>query len=103
MWLHYRSGAYDALGQVAGEVVLERGAHAGDEVLAELREVNRLLVEDVTPEEREQFREWLKTAAQRAATAAKEGGFMGFRAELVSEGERQMLDKLAEVLGSGDD
>ena len=74
-----------------------KGRDAGEEVLAELREVNRLLVAKITPEEREQFREWLKTAAQRAATAAKEGGFFGFRAELVSEREQQMLDRLAEV------
>jgi hypothetical protein len=74
-----------------------KGRDAGEEVLTELREVNRLLVEKITPEEREQFREWLKTAAQRAATAAKEGGFLGFRAELVSEREQQMLDRLAEV------
>ena len=74
-----------------------KGRDAGEEVLAELRAVNRLLVEKLTPEEREQFREWLKTAAQRAATAAKEGGFLGFRAELVSEREQQMLDRLAEV------
>ena len=74
-----------------------KGRDAGDEVLAELRAVNRLLVDKLTPEERDQFREWLKTAAQRAATAAKEGGFLGFRAELVSEREQQMLDQLAEV------
>jgi hypothetical protein len=77
-----------------------RGKDAGDEILAELRAVNQLLVEQTTPEEREQFREWLKTAAQRAATAAKEGGFLGFRAELVSEREQQMLDRLAEVFHS---
>ena len=74
-----------------------KGRDAGQEVLAELRDVNRLLIDNVTPEEHEQFREWLKTAAQRAATAAKEGGFLGFRAELVSEREQQMLDRLAEV------
>src|SRR5512133_873174 len=74
-----------------------KGRDAGEEVLTELRAVNRLLVDKLTPEEREQFREWLKTAAQRAATAAKEGGFFGFRAELVSEREQQMLDRLAEV------
>ena len=74
-----------------------KGRDAGDEVLTELRGVNRLLVEKATPDEREQFRQWLKTAAQRAAKAAKEGGFLGFRAELVSEREQQMLDRLAEV------
>jgi hypothetical protein len=74
-----------------------KGARASEDILDELRAVNALLVEKVTPEERAEFREWLKTAAQRAATAAKEGGFLGFRAELVSEREQLMLDKLAEV------
>jgi hypothetical protein len=74
-----------------------KGAQAGEEILAELRAVNALLVDKASPEEGEQFREWLKTAAQRAATAAKEGGFLGFRAELVSEREQLMLDRLAEV------
>jgi hypothetical protein len=79
-----------------------RGGQAGEEIFAELRAVNALLVEKLTPEERDQFREWLKTAAQRAATAAKEGGFLGFGAELVSEREQLMLDRLAEVF-HGDD
>jgi hypothetical protein len=74
-----------------------KGAQAGEAILDELRAVNALLVEKTTPEEGDQFREWLKTAAQRTATAAKEGGFMGFRGELVSEREQQMLDRLAEV------
>jgi hypothetical protein len=74
-----------------------KGAQAGEAVLDELRAVNALLVEKATPEEREQFREWLKTTAQNTAKAAKEGGFLGFRAELVSEREQQMLDRLADV------
>ena len=75
-----------------------KGPGAGEEVLEELRAVNAVLVEKTTPEEREQFRDWLRTAAQRAATAAKEGGFLGFHAVRVSEGEQRMLDKLAEAL-----
>ena len=78
-----------------------KGRDAGEEILDELRAVNALLVEKATPEEADQFREWLKTAAQRTATAAKEGGFLGFRAELVSEREQQMLDRLAEVFHDG--
>jgi hypothetical protein len=77
-----------------------KGPGAGEQILDELRAVNALLVEKATPEEADEFREWLKTAAQRAATAAKEGGFLGFRAELVSEREQQMLDRLAEVFHS---
>jgi len=74
-----------------------KGANARGEILDELRAVNALLVEKTTPEETADFRDWLRTAAQRAATAAKEGGFMGFHAERVSEGEQQMLDTLGEV------
>jgi hypothetical protein len=74
-----------------------KGAQARDEVLDELRAVNALLVEKTTPEEADAFREWLKSAAQRAALAAKEGGFLGFNAERVSEGEQQMLDTLAAI------
>jgi hypothetical protein len=74
-----------------------KGAQAREQILDELRAVNALLNEKATPEEAAQFREWLKTAAQRAATAAKEGGFLGFNAERVSEGEQQMLETLGEV------
>jgi hypothetical protein len=77
-----------------------RGALAGEEILEELRAVNRLVTEKAAPEEAEAFREWLLTAAQRAADAAKEGGFLGFHAERVSEGEQRMLDKLREVLSA---
>ena len=34
-----------------------------------------------------------------AADAAKEGGFMGFRAERVSQGEKDMLAQLGSALG----
>jgi hypothetical protein len=74
-----------------------KGADARDEVLDELRAVNALLVEKTTPEERAQFVDWLRTAAQNTATAAKEGGFLGFNAQLVSEREQQMLDTLGEI------
>jgi hypothetical protein len=76
-----------------------KGALAGQEILDELAEVNRIVSAKATPEEADAYRDWLRTAAQEAANAAKEGGFMGFHAVRVSEGEQRMLDKLAEVLG----
>jgi broad specificity phosphatase PhoE len=76
------------------------GATAGVEILDELREVNRIASEKADPDEAAAFREWLLEAAKEAAEAAKEGGFMGFRAERVSEGEQRMLDKLREVLAA---
>jgi hypothetical protein len=75
-----------------------RGAQAGDEILSELSAVNQLLAEKASPEDAQAFRKWLLATAQNVAEAAKEGGFMGFRAERVSEGEERMLDKLREVL-----
>ena len=54
--------------------------------------------EKASPEEAAAFRDWLLAAAKEAADAAKEGGFMGWHAERVSEGEQRMLDRLAEVL-----
>jgi hypothetical protein len=74
-----------------------KGAGARDEILDELRAVYAMLVDKTTPEETDQYREWLKTASQRAALAAKEGGFLGIGAQLVSEREQQMLDTLAEI------
>jgi hypothetical protein len=75
-----------------------KGALAGQEILEELAGVNRIVSSKAAPEEADAYRDWLETAAQEAANAAKEGGFLGFRAERVSEGEQRMLDKLAEVL-----
>jgi hypothetical protein len=75
-----------------------KGALAGQEILDELTDVNRIVSAKGTPEEADAYREWLRTAAQEAANAAKEGGFFGFHAVRVSEGEQRMLDKLGEVL-----
>jgi hypothetical protein len=77
-----------------------RGRDARDEILDELRAVNAMLVAKTTAAETEQFREWLRTAAQAAALAAKEGGFLGFNAQRVSEGEQQMLEVLGGIFGS---
>ena len=71
----------------------------GQQVLEELRAVNEIVTAKATPEEAEAFRAWLLTAAQAAADAGKEGGFLGFGAEQVSAGERQMLDQVRAVLG----
>lgn len=76
------------------------GATAGVEILDELREVNRIVSEKATPDEAAAYRDWLHAAAKEAAEAAKEGGFLGFHAERVSEGEQRMLDKLAEALSA---
>jgi len=75
-----------------------RGALAGQEILDELGRANGLVASKGTPEEAEAFRAFILECAQRAAEAAKEGGFLGFHAELVSQGEKDMLEQLRSVL-----
>jgi hypothetical protein len=76
-----------------------QAATARDQIVAELERVNGILSEKATPEEADAFRRWLIQAAQDAANAAKEGGFMGIGATRVSEGEKAMLTRLGEILG----
>ena len=72
---------------------------AGEEILDELRSVYALLIEKAAPEDVDDFREWIRMASQRAALAAKEGGFLGIGGERVSEREQQMLETLGEIFG----
>jgi len=75
-----------------------KGALAGQEILEEITAVNAIATAKATPEEAEAYRSWLWDAAREAANAAKEGGFLGFHAVRVSEGEQRMLDKLEAAL-----
>jgi hypothetical protein len=107
-------GRGELVGALASEVVQDaghrknplagfkpsKGATAGAEILDELAEVNRVVSEKAAPEDAAAVRDWLLDAAQEAANAAKEGGFMGFHAERVSEGEQGMLDRLRQVLAA---
>jgi hypothetical protein len=72
---------------------------SGQLVLEELRGVNEIVTAKATPEEAEAFRKWLVAAAQAAADAAKEGGFMGFGGEQVSAGEQRMMEQVRTTLG----
>jgi hypothetical protein len=82
---------------LAGFAPDRRRAH--EAILEELRSVYALLVEKAAPEDVDDFREWIRIASQRAAMAAKEGGFLGIGGERVSEREQQMLEKLGEIFG----
>ena len=77
---------------------LSKGEQAGQQILAELRAVKGIVATKATPEETTAFSQWLIATAQAAADAAKEGGFMGFRAVQVSQGEKDMLDQVRSAL-----
>ena len=82
-----------------GDFKVDKGVLAGQQILDELRSVNEILEAKATLEEAEAFRRWLIAVAKAAADAAKEGGFLGFGAEQVSEGEGKMLEQLGDALG----
>jgi len=71
---------------------------AGQQILDELRAVIAIVSSKAGAEEIAAFKEWLLTTAQAAADAAKEGGFMGFHATQVSQGEKAMLDQVRTAL-----
>ena len=73
---------------------------APDQIQEELRAVSDLVTSKASAEEAAAFKQWLLTTAQAAADAAKEGGFMGFGATQVSEGETKMLDQLRATIGA---
>jgi hypothetical protein len=51
------------------------------------------------PGDADAYREWVFTAAQKAAAAAKEGGFLGFGGTAVSDAEKAALAELQGALG----
>ena len=75
-------------------------AQAGQQILDELRAVKELVTAKATPEEASAFGQWLAASAQAAADAAKEGGFLGFGATQISDGEKDMLDKVRSAVGA---
>lgn len=75
-----------------------RSTPPGPQVLQELGEVQDIVAAKATVEETAAFGHWLVATAQAAADAAKEGGFMGFGAHQVSQGEQAMLDQVRAVV-----
>jgi hypothetical protein len=76
-----------------------KASTAREQIADELRRVAGIISAKATPEEAAAWREWMMTAAQDAAEAAKEGGFLGIGAVRVSEGEERMLATLRDILG----
>lgn len=70
------------------------GPNPGEAVLEELRGVVAIVGAKASAEESTAFGQWLVTAAQAAADAAKDGGFLGFGAQQVSDREQAMIEQV---------
>ena len=77
-----------------------QGSDPRQQILEELRAVSGIVGSKATAEEAAAFNNWILTSAQAAADAAKEGGFMGFGAEQVSQGEKDMLEQVRTAIGA---
>lgn len=71
------------------------------QLIEDCRAVTELLDEKASEQEKEEYNEWAMSIAENVAKAAKEGGFLGFGGERVSEGEKEMFRKIAFALGTG--
>jgi hypothetical protein len=60
---------------------------------------NAILKQKGSPEDLNAFRQLLMNIADRTANAAKEGSFLGFGGERVSEGERAVIKRISQALG----
>jgi hypothetical protein len=74
------------------------GGPAGEQVLEELRGVQAVVAGRASSAEVTAFAGWLVAAAEAAAEAAKEGGFLGIGGQQVSEREKAMLDRVREAV-----
>jgi hypothetical protein len=70
-----------------------------DLALQTCQEITALLTRKAPVPEAEGFKRWLLTAAQQAAEAAKEGGFLGIGGVRISAAEQAVLAELAGRLG----
>jgi hypothetical protein len=92
--LEIQAMAQNKQSPLAGYRPTAEGSSAGEQVLDELRAVQTLVSAKAAPDEAAAFAEWLVISAQAAADAAKEGGFMGFGAQQVSDREEAMLTQV---------
>jgi len=77
-----------------------QGSDPRQQILEELRAVSAIVSSKATAEEAAAFNNWILASTQAAADAAKEGGFMGFGAERVSQGEKDMLEQVRTAIGA---
>ena len=77
--------------------------HSQEEVkthaLGKIREAVGVLEEKATPDEVEDYKQFVLEVAQRVASAHREG-FLGLSGERVSDAEQQAVQEIAETLGT---
>lgn len=76
----------------SGEELRTQGTQA-------LRDAVALLDQKATPDEVEEYKQFVASLATRVASAHKEGGFLGAGGKAISESEQAALDEIRSTLG----
>jgi hypothetical protein len=71
-----------------------------DELPERISEAISIVEQRATPEETEEYRQFILRVADAVAHAHKEGGVLGIGGKEVSEQEQAVLDQLASMLGT---
>ena len=97
-----REGGSELLEQLlASPPSLDRqSAGQPDQIPEKIREAVRLVEEKATPEETEDYRQFVLRLADVVAHAHKEGGTLGIGGKEVSPEEQAALDRLSSTLGA---
>jgi hypothetical protein len=86
---------------VASPPSLDReSAGQPDQIPEQIREAVRIVEEKATPEEAEEYRQFILRLADVVARARKEGGVLGIGGKEVSPEEQAALDRLSTTLGA---
>ncbi|MGH9842430.1 MAG: hypothetical protein ACREEM_27120 [Blastocatellia bacterium] len=75
-------------------------AETKGKALETCRQTAQILQAKAGAADAESYKSWLLTVGRKVAEAAKEGGFLGFGGERVSESETAVLGEIAATLGS---
>lgn len=62
--------------------------------------VSALLATNADASEAAEYKAWVLSIGQAAANAAKEGGFLGFGGDSVSDDEEEILARITAAVGS---
>jgi hypothetical protein len=95
---HQSDGRRIAQDQVKDMLRGKRPAEVADLAVTQLGEI-RQIVESRTPEQADAYKAFVRATAERVAEAGKEGGFMGFGGETISDAEKKTLGDIDHALG----
>jgi hypothetical protein len=80
--------------------VREAGGDIAKVAAERLRDAMGIVESKGSPEEADSYKKFVMTLAQAAASAHKEGGFMGIGGKEISDAENQALDEISTTLGA---